>query len=142
MGQIGDAAYIEVARSAQGSVAVEVPLRNIGTGPAVITKAGLSVTQLHDEATRLSIGIVAVGEVVRMSFDIQSEGATLKALHSALSARQPFVVTVFYGDQGGTGSWRSRVYVHVPPKDNRYEVDRVELFAGDANTPFASTRPQ
>jgi hypothetical protein len=117
---------------------VEVPLRNIGLGPALITKAGLSLTQLHADATSLSSAIVAVSEIVVVGFKIPRESV---ALRSGLAELQPFVVTVFFTDQGGTGTWRTRIYLHKPQDFNQYVVERVELYEGDENTPFASTRP-
>jgi hypothetical protein len=142
LGGVGDAAEVDVTTTQQGHIALDVPVRNIGSGPAVITRVGLSVTQLHDEATSLSSGIVAAGEVLRLGFEVKADSATLKALNAALAARHPFVVTVFYGDQSGLGKWRTRIYFHKPTKANVYDVEHVEVYVGDENTPFASTRPQ
>lgn len=137
-----DAAEIDINKTQEGDVTVEVPLRNIGAGPAIITKAGLSVGQLHAEATNLSTAIVAPDQIVRATFKIKTGTPTANGLISALSAQEPFVVTVFYGDQGGTGSWRSRIYIHRPPNYRVYVVERMEIYAGDETTPIASTLPQ
>ena len=141
-----DASTIYVMHDQQGKVTeVEVPLRNIGLGPALISKAGLSIGQLHADATSLSTAIVASGEIVVVGFkipdDSESDTAVLKAITSSLAAQQPFIVTVFFSDQGGTGDWRTRLYLHKPENFNQYVVDRVELYEGDATTALASTRP-
>jgi hypothetical protein len=70
-----DAAQIEVYKDDQGAFDIDVPLRNIGSGPALITKAGMSLTQLHSEAVTLSSAIVASGEIVRVGFRVQPESA-------------------------------------------------------------------
>jgi hypothetical protein len=138
MGGSGDAAVMDVWKNDNGSVEADVPLRNIGSGPAIITRAGLSVTQLHWPAARFSTSIVAPGEVVRIRFEVAPGDATRNGITDALLNLRPFVVTVFYADQG-TGKWRSRVYVHKSPERGAmYEVDYVELYAGDENIPFAT----
>jgi hypothetical protein len=141
-----DASTIYVRHDQQGKVTeVEVPLRNIGLGPALISKAGLSIGQLHADATSLSTAIVASGEIVSVGFkipdDSENDTAVVMAITSSLAAHQPFVVTVFFSDQGGTGDWRTRLYLHKPENFNQYVVDRLELYEGDAITPLASTRP-
>lgn len=132
------AAEIVVAKDQQGTVTVEVPLRNIGAGPAVIAKAILSVGQLHTAEAVLTSSIVAVGESLLIGFEIKPEGAVLINLASQVAAMKPCVVTVIYGGQGGPGSWRSRVYLRAR-NANRYEIERVELYAGEEIIPFATT---
>jgi hypothetical protein len=131
---------IVMAMSQSGAVVVEVPLRNIGVGPAVITKAMISVGQLHDTAAALTSSIVAVGESVLIGFEIKPKGAALINLASQIAAIKPCVITVFYHGQGGSGSWRSRVSLHAL-NANRYDVARVELYVGDEIVPFAATGP-
>jgi hypothetical protein len=141
-GGVGDAAVIDVWKNDNGSMEADVPLRNIGSGPAIINKAGISVTQLHAAAARWSPAIVAPGEVVRIRFEVAPGAATSNALLDALAKLQPCVVTVFYADQG-TGKWRSRVYLHRLPEEGPvYQIDFVELYVGDENTPFATSRAQ
>jgi len=140
LGQV-PASEIAVGKDQQGTVTVEMPLRNIGSGPAVIKKATLSVGQLHTTAAALTSSIVAVGESVLIGFEIKPKGAVLVNLASQIAAMQPCIVTVDYGGQGGPGSWRSRVYLQAQ-RANRYHVERVELYAGDEITPFATTDPR
>src|SRR5260370_39316832 len=96
-------AEIAMGTDQQGTVTVEVPLRNIGPGPAVITKAMLSVGQLHGPASALASSIVAVGESVLIGFEIKPQGAVLINLASQVAAMQTCVVTVFYGEPGHGG---------------------------------------
>jgi len=74
---------------------------------------------------------------VLIGFEIKTEGAALINLASQIAAMQPCVVIVFYGGQGA-GNWRSRLYMRAF-KANRYDVARVELYAGDEIAPFATT---
>jgi hypothetical protein len=134
---VTDAAVVEAyTRPDGGGAKVAMSLRNIGSGLAIVTKAAMSFGQLHADATTLSSSIVAVGEVVRMTFEIQPKGAVLINMVSQIRANQPFVVTAIYTDQGGINSWRSRAYFKW--SGNRYEVEKVELYAGDEITPFAT----
>src|SRR5438270_13976841 len=105
MGGSGDAAGIDVWKNDNGSMEADIPLRNIGSGPAVINRAEISVGQLHERAARWSPAIVAPGEVVRVRFEVATGTATRDALVNALANLLPCVVTVFYADQG-TGEWR------------------------------------
>jgi hypothetical protein len=135
-----DAAVVEADKLRSGGARVRVSLRNIGSGLAIITKAGLSFGQLHATATSLSSSIVAVGEVVRITFEIQPEGAVLINMVSQIEARRPFIVTAIYTDQGGINTWRSRAYFKVPTdqQGGRHEVEKVELYAGEDIIPFAT----
>jgi hypothetical protein len=136
---VTDAAVVEADNLQNGAARVRVSLRNIGSGLAIITKAGLSFGQLHSTATELSSSIVAVGEVVRITFEIQPENAVLINMVSQIEARRPFIVTAIYTDQGGINTWRSRAYFKAPPEPGRrYEVEKVELYAGEEITPFAT----
>jgi hypothetical protein len=138
-GGVGDAAVIDVWKNDNGSQEADVPLRNIGSGPAIIHRAEVSVNQLHERASRWSPAIVAPGEVVRLRFLVATGTATRNALIDALKKLEPCVITVFYADQG-TGKWRSRVYLHRLPEEGPvYTVDFVELYVGDENTPFATS---
>jgi len=137
---ITDAAVVEADKLQSGVGRIAVSLRNIGSGLAIITKAGLSFGQLHTTATKLSSSIVAVGEVVRITFEIQPAGAVLINMVSQIEARTPFIVTAIYTDQGGINTWRSRAYFKAPidQPHGRYEVEKVELYAGEDITPFAT----
>jgi hypothetical protein len=142
MGQvfgITDAAVVQTYKRDDGSAMVGVSLRNIGSGLAIITKAGLSFGQLHTTATQLSSSIVGVGEVVRLTFDIKPEGAVLLNMVSQVDGQQPFIVTAIYTDQGGSNKWRSRAYFRRLAQAAQYEVEKVELYVGDEVVPFATT---
>jgi hypothetical protein len=134
-----DAAEVVGVKRSDGTARVVVPFRNIGSGPAVVTKAVLSFGQLHADATSFSSSIVAVREVVHIHFDLAPVGAALINIISQLEASRPFTVAVFYGDQGGVGKWRSRAQLHRPAQGRLYSVLNVELYEGDANTPFATS---
>lgn len=138
---MADAAGINFYKRENGTARVAVPFRNIGSGLAVIAKSGLSFGQLHTAATSFSSSIVAVGEVVRVVFEIEPAGAVLINLISQLDAGKPFVVTVFYGDQSGVGKWRSRAQVFRPAGNVNYEVLNVELYEGEDTKPFATSGP-
>ena len=135
---VTDAAVVEADKLLNGAGRVRMSLRNIGSGLAIITKAGLSFGQLHATATSLSSSIVAVGEVVRITFEIPPEGAVLTNMVSQIEAHVPFVVTAIYTDQGGINTWRSRAYFKTPTDGARYAVEKVELYAGEDITPFAT----
>jgi len=134
-----DAAEVTAVKRGDGTARVVVPFRNIGSGPALISKAVLSIGQLHAEATSFSSSVVAAREVVRVYFELAPAGAILINLISQIDAGKAFTVAVFYGDQGGTGHWRSRAVVHRPAGASSYEVLNVELYEGDATTPFATS---
>jgi hypothetical protein len=139
---ITDAAVVQAYKRENGSASVAVSLRNIGSGLAIITKAGLSFGQLHTTATNLSSSVVAVGEAVRITFEIEPKGAVLINMVSQIDSAQPFIVTATYTDQSGINNWRSRAYFRHPPQGGgRHEVEKVELFTGDADSPFAVSRP-
>ena len=134
-----DVAPVEADKRQDGVVRVIVPFRNIGSGPAVISRAVMSFGQLHTEATAFSSSIVAAREAVRIFFDVAPTGAVPINVISQLDSGRPFTVAVFYGDQGGARAWRSRAQLHRPPSTKRYQVLNVELYEGDATTPFASS---
>jgi hypothetical protein len=134
-----DLASVTGLKLDDGTGRVVVPFRNIGSGPAIISRAVLSFGQLQADATSFSSSIVAVREVVHIRFDIAPAGAVLINLISQLDAGKPFTVTVFYGDQGSVGTWRSRAQLHCPSQVQGYKVLNVDLYEGDSNTPFATS---
>jgi hypothetical protein len=138
---ITDAAVVTAYKRDDGGAVVAISLRNIGSGLAIITKATLSFGELHTSATILSSSVVAVGEAVRLTFDIKPEGAVLVNMVSQIASERPFIVTANYTDQSGIPNWRSRAYFRVPRDGGRHEVEKVELFTGDEDSPFAVSRP-
>jgi hypothetical protein len=134
-----DLASVTGLKLDDGTGRVVVPFRNIGSGPAIISRAVLSFGQLHADATSFSSSIVAVSEVVRIRFEIAPAGAVLINLISQLGEGKPFTVTVFYVDQGSVGTWRSRAQLHCPSQAQGYKVLNVDLYEGDSNTPFATS---
>ncbi len=121
---------------------VEMPLRNIGTGPAIIKGAGLSVdSDVGWSGASISRTIVAPDELTRIRFDVPHDRAELQPMLDTLDqGNRTVLIDVAYTDQGGTRTYRSQAHLHHTATSG-WRVRQVALFDGDAKTPFAMSGP-
>jgi hypothetical protein len=123
----------------RGGLTVSVRLRNIGSGPAIISRAGLSAGAAGVEASRTISAVVAPGDMTTLEFDLPAENTEAHAVIAALTAQAPVAVTVFYGDQGGHHRWRTRAELHSRDKFT-WRIRSLELSEENAE-PFAKSGP-
>ena len=142
MGQ-SDLARVIVARlPGPPATRVEIPLRNIGTGPAFIQGAALSVDSEADlSGGSISRTIVAPQELTRIRFDVPRDRAELQPIVNSLDkGDRAVLIEVKYTDQGGGRTYRSQAHLHLTAPSG-WRVRQVALFDGDSRTPFAMSGP-
>jgi hypothetical protein len=138
-----DLATVTVHRLDQSpATRVEIPLRNIGTGPAIIKGAGLSVdSDVGWSGASISRTIVAPDELTRIRFDVPHDRAELQPMLDALDkGNRTALIDVAYTDQVGTRTYRSQAHLHKS-ETSGWRVRQLALFDGDSKTPFAMSGP-
>ena len=132
-----DAAEVNVYKAPESGLRlVAVSLRNIGSGPAFVSKASLSMGAVGAQMTDASSLVIARDEIAHVEFRFDpSATPELAAVAGGLDNDQPCRVNVEYSDLGGH-QWRSWAHLR---RYRAWIVDKVELFDGDALKPFAST---
>jgi hypothetical protein len=123
-----------------GGLDVTVKLRNIGSGPAIISRAGLSAGSAGVLASRIRSSVVGPDEMTTIDFALPPEPPEARAIMANLKADAAVAVTVFYGDQGGHHRWRTRAEVDKPGPDSGWWIRDVELSEENAE-PFAKSGP-
>jgi hypothetical protein len=122
--------------------AFEVPFRNIGSGPAFIRRALIAGGVAPYEAYSFTGSIVSPGEMAKVKFVLLQTEAVPIAILEMLQSKEPrtaeVAVTVWYTDQRGQRTWRTRAVLGTI-HDDRYEVSRVALYEADSTDPFAQS---
>jgi hypothetical protein len=121
-----------------GGLSIELWLRNIGSGPAIITRAGVHAGSAGGPASAIMSSVVPVGEATRLEFQLAPEPPT-NAVISTLKQSQPVRVTVFYSDPGGHHQWRTRVEL-AQAEGSEWRIRSLELSEENAE-PFAKSGP-
>ena len=118
-----------------GSRSIDVPLRNIGPGVAVIRGIGVTGSPGISWGGSMTSSIVAVDEVVRFKFEVPGDRPELKPLITS----NGFDLVVSYTDISGNMWYRTCANVHY--NGSRWLVRQVFLYRGDEPEPFASSGP-
>jgi hypothetical protein len=115
------------------SLQLIVPFRNVGTGPAIIVAASLSIGDHKSIApAKISAPIVppSLDELVKIEFEIpvgKKEHGTLVDDLQKKAGRPPWLVVVAYNDQAGTNLWRTEAHIH-PSDESDWFVRQIALF--------------
>jgi hypothetical protein len=122
-----------------GVLRVTVPFRNVGGGLALLEGPMLEVAsddyERWETTTRASA--LPAGEQEDLSFALHCKDETSKTTLETHINQHGFVVEARYRDLDGRQPGRTRAKCeHLPSKG--WQVTRIELFAGDAPTPFAT----
>src|SRR6266536_5966416 len=108
-----DADYSHAGETPQGDgLDFKVRLRNIGSGPAIITRAALHTGSAGVEASRIQSSVVASGERTTLEFELRRENIQAHPVIANIKARAALTASVWYGDQGGHHRWLTRADVH------------------------------
>ena len=122
--------------------AFDVPFRNIGSGPAFIRRALIAGGVAPYEPRGFTSSIVAPRDMTKVKFALPQNEAVPTAILEMLKSKEPraaeVAVTVWYTDQRGQRTWRTRAVLGLLG-DGRYEVSRVALYEGDDTDPFAQS---
>jgi hypothetical protein len=125
-----------------------VPLRNVGSGPAIILGGSLSIGSHRSVApAEISAPIVPpdTSELVTIGFEILADRADLGTLVDDLQKetadRPPWLVVVAYTDQAGSNQWRTEVHVH-PIDANGWYVRQVALVDGKTDRTVVMSGPK
>jgi hypothetical protein len=136
-------AEADISFDEEGVVEVEVPLRNAGSGLALIV--GGPTLHWQEEHVPTSLGgvsqqtAVAPGERVRLTF--RTRFPTAETAQLAVLSADKFEVDLAYTDVNGKQRTRTKAYVIEHPDEDSdidHVVDRVDLFRGRKVKPFAS----
>lgn len=120
----------------------DVPFRNIGSGPAVIRRALIAGGVATSDAESFTSSMVAPKELARVKFVLPHDEAVPKAIADMLKSKEPrspaVAATVWYSDQRGQRTWRTRAELRASG-DGRYVVDKIALYNDDDTEPFAQS---
>lgn len=132
-----DRGAVTYHQKSDGTILLSVPLRNIGSGPAILLE---SMLRARDQAARsesASNSIVAPGELTRVYFDLAPSNANQSELRAAVAAGEEWDVEVDYLDQVGTKGWQTTLHMKTGPRGS-WIVAVAEFFnADDMNEPYA-----
>jgi hypothetical protein len=127
---------------------VVLPLRNVGTGPAIITSGSLSIRDHKSLAVaEISAPIVPPGanELTKIEFDIsvarKDLGTLVEDLQKPGDDRPPWLVVVGYTDQAGSNLWRTEVHIY-PSDGSSWFVRQVALVDGKTGRPVVMSGPK
>jgi hypothetical protein len=141
--EIRDLGEVVVPReAARGYAYCSVPLRNVGTGPALIRGnrivAGLSEYSWNGA---ISDPVVPAGELTRLTFTVPMDRGELNSITTGLlNGQPPPEIEVRYTDIDEFQDLRTRL--HLNWTGMQWYVRQVFFFRGDDGEPFASTGPR
>jgi hypothetical protein len=139
-----DRAWVQVARKPNSDGwTCGVPLRNIGSGPAIIRATGLEGGGASWSGAGTSASIVAPQELTRITFDVPSDRDDVSDLRTSLHDGQPFVVTVAYSDQSGRNLSYTKAHGCAKGTGDarRWHIRQVGLHNDPNDEPFAMSGP-
>jgi hypothetical protein len=96
-----------------------VPLRNIGTGPAVITGARLAVEEIIFDDYASSEVVVPVGEITSFVFSVPRDRLSSASIAEALIRREQVEVTVSYTNAQGGDSQHTHLSLGKDPSSTQ-----------------------
>jgi hypothetical protein len=117
---------------------ISIPVRNVGSGVAVIQEAKLAPGSRVRFGQGISSTMVPVGELTRCWFaiDRRSNSDLIETLDQG-----GLWLQVFYTGAAGGQSYRTEALVEEA-SHNTFEVTRVRLYRGEEDELFASTDPE
>jgi hypothetical protein len=137
----------EVGRPLQ-KLRATIPLRNVGSGPAIIVSSSLSIGDYKSiAAPEISAPIVppAMDELTNIEFDIdvgrKDLGSLVDDLQKEGPDRPPWLVVVAYRDQAGSNLWRTEAHVY-PSEEHRWYVRQVALVDGKTGRTVVMSGPK
>lgn len=120
-----------------GGFDFRVRFRNVGSGPAIIGRAGIHAGSAGVLATGISSSVVAPGEMTTLEFQLKQEATEAHPVIANIRSRDAVTVDVSYGDQGGHHRWVTRAEVY-PVEVGTWRIRSVQL-SEENGEPFASS---
>ena len=121
-----------------------VALRNIGTGPAVVTGVRLQAGENALTECTISAAMVPPGEVSRFTFTIPADRDDLVSIRNEILRSTAMLVAVTYTDQAGRGEFRTEArlsrYRHAGGASPWY-VRQLATFDGEGEEPTVTSAP-
>jgi hypothetical protein len=121
-----------------------VALRNVGTGPAVVTEVTLQAAGVTWNECTISAAIVPPGELSRFTFTIPADRDELVPIRNEILRSTTMLVVVGYTDQAGLHRLRTEAhlsrYRHAGGVSPWY-VRQVATFEGDGEEPITMSAP-
>jgi hypothetical protein len=122
-----------------GGFDFRVRFRNVGSGPAIISRAGIHAGSAGVLATSITSSVVAPDEMTTLDFELKQEATEAHPVIANIRSRVPVTVDVSYGDQGGHHRWVTRAEVY-PVEVDTWRIRSVEL-SDETGKPLASSGP-
>jgi hypothetical protein len=121
-----------------------VALRNIGTGPAVVTGVKLRAEEVTWDECTISAAFVAPGELSRFTFTIPADRDDLVPIRNEILRSTTMLVVVTYTDQVSLHQLRTEArlsrYRHAGGVSPWY-VRQLATFDGDTEQPIVTSAP-
>ena len=119
-----------------------VALRNVGTGPAVVTDVRLQAGDVAWHECTISAAVVPPGELSRFTFTIPADRDALVPIRNDILRSNTMLVVVGYTDQAGLH--RIRTEAHLSRFQNAgavspWYVRQVATFEGDGDEPIVKS---
>ncbi len=136
-----DAGEVDVWPGEDGRLEITVPMRNAGAGLALITAVELDWRHAMSWQGAALHTAIPAGEQTRVTFQVPfaDQASAIAAIEGI--QRDELGVTIVYTDVRGQQRGRTRLWVMKHSDEEasiEYLVDRIELFRGDDDAPFAT----
>jgi hypothetical protein len=121
-----------------------VALRNIGTGPAIVTGVRLQAGEVAWTECTISAGIVPPGELSRFTFTIPADRDDVVPIRNDILRSNTMLVVVTYTDQAALHTFRTEArlsrYRHAGGVSPWY-VRQLATFDGESEEPIVTSAP-
>jgi hypothetical protein len=118
---------------------VSIPLRNAGTGIAVLTSSGIAASGSSGGLMAHTSTVINPDGRCRITCWLPNDRADWTALRQLLADGAPVVVSAGYLDQAG-GAWRTDAHLHRADTD-RWYVRQIAFFPARATEPLFTSGP-
>jgi hypothetical protein len=121
-----------------------VALRNIGTGPAIVTEVKLEGEGVSLNECNLSAAIVPPGELSRFTFTIPADRDDLMPIRNAILRSTALTVVVRYTDQAGLHEIRTEAHLsryRQTGSVSPWYIRQVATFDWDSEKPTIMSAP-
>jgi hypothetical protein len=121
-----------------------VALRNIGTGPAVVTGVKLEGEGVALNECNISAAIVPPGELSRFTFTIPADRDDLMPIRNAILRSTALMVVLRYTDQAGLHEMRTEAHLsryRQTGKVSPWYIRQVATFDWDSEKPTIMSAP-
>jgi hypothetical protein len=119
-------------------ILASVPVQNVGSGTAVISKAEFRFGECRTSNVRIMSSVLPRGQECRIEGSAPSHNIDIFSEPGKRSLRTEFELTTWYVSSSGTGAMRS--VIEIGPGGNTGHVARrIRFYQADEVEPFATT---